>query len=153
MLCVVILCTRGNTESSESWKWKKRKIRIVLEVLLEVSITFLETEGFMQQKTRKKCSRDKILVVEVIFLLLLHLIANGSLFLWYAICLSLTSQRVVFLSFTTIYGLLCNKSKSSKGSCKETSLEGKSQYSKHLFYCRVSDFEAGTCFITKIAFN
>ena len=83
-----------------------------MEVLSEVSVTFLNTKNFIAKNLDKKCTIQNISVEEVICFSLFGLIANQNLFL---------ALKVVVFSFILIYGLLCNKK-----SCKATNLERKS---------------------------
>ena len=55
----------------------KRKLPTVLQVLSEVYATFLDTQEFIDKKLEKICSKEKLYVGEVIYFLLLRLIADG----------------------------------------------------------------------------
>ena len=64
----------------------KKELCIVLEVLPGLSTTFPGIEESLEKKIRRDLfQRKNISRIFNLFFLLFHLMANGSLFLWYAV--------------------------------------------------------------------
>ena len=55
------------SKNKKQQKWKKRKIKVTLEMLQEVSAEFPETKKFIDQKLEEKFCKEKISIEEVIY--------------------------------------------------------------------------------------
>ena len=59
---------RSSTQNRNYSKIKKRKLKITLEVLNEVTAKFPESIEFMEKRLEQKCLKEKISVEEVIYI-------------------------------------------------------------------------------------
>ena len=56
---------------------EKLKIKIILEVLYEVSLEFLETKQFIKEQLEQKCLKEHISVEQIIYFLFTSLEAKS----------------------------------------------------------------------------
>ena len=66
-----MLCRRDSTKVVKVIKMNKKKLKIVLEVLLDVSIAYLETAQYIENNMMDICSREFYLVRAFYFVALL----------------------------------------------------------------------------------
>ena len=57
-----------NTIQHTATKMDKRRIKMVIKVLEEVKAQFPETKEFIDERVEQECSKENILVEDVIFL-------------------------------------------------------------------------------------
>ena len=71
IIALVVVCVRKNhyleeTEETETRKMNKKKLKVSMEVLNEVSVEFPGTKQFIEKRLEHKCSKENISIEEVI---------------------------------------------------------------------------------------
>ena len=56
---------------------EKRKTYILLELIYDIIVEYLDTKEYIQQKLQKKCKREGILIDAVIFIFLASFISKS----------------------------------------------------------------------------